>query len=81
MIMDVLDPSDDGSHGDSMLLKLPANSQVLTRLYANHGVRVRMQVRKPKQPRIPTVRELIDTFAKKHELLLLQEIKAKEKMR
>lgn len=59
---------------DSMVLKLPTNSHLLTRLYANSGVRVRMQVRSQKRSRIPTVRELIEELQRKHEQRLSKEM-------
>ncbi|XP_069127072.1 uncharacterized protein [Argopecten irradians] len=69
-------PSEDGGYQgkDGMVLKLPTSSNLLSRLYANNGVRIRMHVgRKKKTPKIPTVRDLIDQFSKKHERLLEME--------
>lgn len=50
-------------------IQLPSSSQILERLYNDHGVRVRM-IRRNRPRKIPTVRELIDTLSKKHERLL-----------
>ena len=55
-------------------IQLPSSSQILERLYNDHGVRVRM-IRRNRPKKIPTVRELIDHLSKKHERLL--EIQAK----
>lgn len=55
-------------------IQLPSSSQILERLYNDHGVRIRM-VRRNRPRKIPTVRELIDQLSKKHERLL--EIQAK----
>ncbi|XP_076462312.1 uncharacterized protein LOC143294740 [Babylonia areolata] len=53
-------------------LHLPAGCDLLTHLYANHGVRVRLVRRPPppKREKIPTVRQLIDHLSHKHQLLL-----------
>ncbi|XP_071176281.1 uncharacterized protein [Mytilus edulis] len=59
---------------DSMVLKLPTNSQLLNRLYANSGVRVRMQVGRNPRRKIPTVRELIEQLQHKHEQRLEKEM-------
>lgn len=59
---------------DSMFLKLPTNSQLLNRLYANSGVRVRMQVSRNQKRKIPTVRELIEQLQHKHEQRLQKEM-------
>ncbi|XP_052059002.1 uncharacterized protein LOC127699443 isoform X7 [Mytilus californianus] len=59
---------------DSMFLKLPTNSQLLNRLYANSGVRVRMQVGRNPRRKIPTVRELIEQLQHKHEQRLQKEM-------
>ena len=53
-------------------IQLPSNSQILERLYNDQGVRVRM-IRRNRPKKIPTVRELIDQLAKKHERLLEME--------
>lgn len=55
-------------------IQLPSSSQILERLYNDHGVRIRM-IRRNRPRKIPTVRELIDHLSKKHERLL--EIQAK----
>ena len=59
---------------DRMYLKLPTNSHLLNRLYANSGVRVRMQVNRNQKRKIPTVRELIEQLQHKHEQRLRKEI-------
>ena len=53
-------------------VQLPSSSQILERLYNDHGVRVRM-VRRGRPNRVPTVREMIDFLAKKHDKLLEME--------
>ena len=59
---------------DRMYLKLPTNSHLLNRLYANSGVRVRMQVNRNQKRKIPTVREVIEQLQHKHEQRLRKEI-------
>jgi len=64
----------DEKLNDRMYLKLPTNSHLLNRLYANSGVRVRMQVNRNQKRKIPTVRELIEQLQHKHEQRLRKEI-------
>lgn len=66
---------------DRMYLKLPTNSPLLNRLYANSGVRVRMQVSRNHKRKIPTVRELIEQLQHKHEERLRKEITESVPMR
>ncbi|KAK7501064.1 hypothetical protein BaRGS_00007549 [Batillaria attramentaria] len=54
-------------------IRLPAGCELLTKLYANHGVRIRM-VRRQK---IPTVRQLIDQLSRKHDQMLADELEAR----
>ena len=60
-------------------LHLPAGCDLLTQLYANHGVRVRMVRRPPRRDKIPTVRQLIDHLSRKHEQMLDAELEARTK--
>lgn len=55
-------------------LTLPASCEILSKLYANHGVRIRMVRRRPQREKIPSVRQLIEQLAKKHDQLLAQEM-------
>ena len=69
-----METSEKGLRDDNhVAVHLPTSSHLLSRLYANHGVRVRM-VRKHRTQKIPTVKELIDQLAKKHERLLGEEL-------
>ena len=68
---DVIDTNLQRVNGNGYI-QIPSSSQLLERLYNNHGVRVRM-IRRSRPKKIPTVRELIDHLAKKHEKLLEME--------
>lgn len=60
-------------------LQLPAGCELLSKLYANHGVRIRMVRRNRQREKIPTVRQLIERLAKKHDQLLASEMDATSK--
>ncbi|KAL3868495.1 hypothetical protein ACJMK2_041296, partial [Sinanodonta woodiana] len=60
----------------SVRIRFSSDSQLLSKLYSNHGIRVRM-IRRTRPPKIPTVRELINRLSKKHEKLLMTEGSAK----
>ncbi|KAK6188780.1 hypothetical protein SNE40_004889 [Patella caerulea] len=61
------------------MIHIPTNCDLLNKLYGNQGVRIRMLQRHPlKQKKNPTVRQLIDELAKKHDKLLEEKEKQQE---